>query len=59
MTAIRKIPKHNAGYGSNPLGFSCGVCMYFRKGICNIVEGPIKAQDCCNLFDSSTYKPAK
>ena len=59
MTAIRKVPKPNAGYGSNPLGFSCGVCMYFRNGTCILVEGRVKAKDCCNLFNSSTYHPAK
>lgn len=53
-----KIPKYSAGYGSNPLGFSCGVCMYFRKGTCILVDGAIRPQDCCNLFNSSTYKPA-
>ncbi len=59
MTANKKIPKHNAGYGSNPLGFSCGVCMYFRDGACILVEGMIKSKDCCNLFNSRTYKSAK
>lgn len=59
MVAKPKIPKLNAGYGANPLGFSCGVCMYFKKGACMLVEGTIRPRDCCNLFDSRTYRPAK
>lgn len=59
MALHKKIPKSKAGYGSNPLGFSCGVCMYFRNGTCVLVEGRVKSKDCCNLFNSNTYKPAK
>jgi|WetSurMetagenome_2_1015567.scaffolds.fasta_scaffold156605_3 hypothetical protein len=59
MTINSKIPKSNAGYGSNPAGFSCGVCMYFRANSCVLVEGLIKAKNCCNLFNSQTYRAAK
>ena len=55
---MAKVTKHSAGYGSNPYGFSCGVCMYFKKGECLRVAGKIRAKDCCNLFNSNTYRPA-
>lgn len=57
---VNKVQKYAAGYGSNPYGFSCGVCMYFIKsGTCKLVDGKIVTKDCCNLFNSSTFKPAK
>jgi hypothetical protein len=59
MVINRKVPKSNAGYGSNPFGFSCGVCMYFKNNTCALVEGSIKPKDCCNLFNSATYRAAK
>lgn len=54
--ACRKTTKCASGYGSNPAGFYCGVCKHFRSGACAIVEGPIRSNDCCNLFDSATFR---
>lgn len=56
-----KSPKYLAGYGANVYGFKCGVCKHYnpKKTMCNIVEGTILPQDCCNLFDSKTFKPAR
>lgn len=55
-----KSPKHLAGYASNIYGFKCGVCKHYTtNNACTIVEGKILPQDCCNLFDSKTFKPAR
>lgn len=44
--------KTQAGYATDG-PFYCGRCEHFiRPGRCNQVEGPIREQDCCNLFDS-------
>lgn len=51
------VDKCTSGYGSNPQGFSCGVCGHFRPpSACTVVEGEIKAEDCCNLFASATFR---
>lgn len=53
----KRVSKCASGYGANSRGFSCGVCSHFMPpNACAIVEGEIKPADCCNLFDSLTFR---
>jgi len=46
-----KLTKVIAGYLPSEDGpFECGHCVYFNSGRCEIVEGKIDEDGCCNLF---------
>lgn len=56
---IPQATKGEAGYIDPPpqrlwpargKGIRCGTCIYFRDGACDVVEGDIHGQGCCNLW---------
>jgi hypothetical protein len=50
----RKATKGEAGYATTG-PFSCGHCDHFdAPKTCSKVDGAVKAEDCCNLFERAT-----
>ncbi len=52
-----KVMREEAGYLEREEGFSCGNCFRFISSAnkCHIVEGDIRPQDCCNLWDDDGF----
>jgi len=57
---LELVPKEVAGFLEGQQGFTCGRCKHFHQiketglGECEIVQGPVRREGCCNAFEYAT-----
>lgn len=45
-------PPHETLWPEPGKGIRCGTCIYYRNGLCGVVEGSVHDQGCCNLWSA-------